>query len=449
MMLNRLIWLAWLVTYAVSSHAAPATSQAFEHQERNRDAFARPVPTLSAAELRVFNFGSRLFNTNWIQPPASAVGFDGLGPTFNRVSCSGCHTRDGRGRPPIAGETELLSMLIRISMPGKDAHGAPKPVPGYGVQIQDRAIPNVPAEARVEITWQDMPGRYADGEPYTLRKPSIRLHDPAFGAWPKTLLSSARVAPAVFGTGLLEAVPAATLKALADPEDLNGDGISGRVNRVWSDLRKRHEIGRFGWKAGLPTLFEQNAAAAHADIGLSSAIHPKNNCPAPQKACSAAPNGGEPELSEAFLDKLTQYVQMLAVPSARTTNKQGAKHFQDFGCASCHRPTLSTGESEFSFLHHQTFAAYTDLLLHDMGEGLTDQRPEFQASGREWRTAPLWGLGLIEVVNGHQFLLHDGRARGIAEAILWHGGEAEAAKEHFRKASQSQRTELVDFLNSL
>lgn len=448
-MRDRLLGLACLLVCGVTSYAVSTASKPFVHFEHNRDAFARPVPALTAAQLRVFNFGNRLFNTNWTQAPASSVGFDGLGPSFNRVSCSGCHTRDGRGRPPIAGETELQSMLIRISVPGTDAHGAPKAVPGYGTQIQDRAIPQVPVEARITVTWTEFPGRYADGERYSLRKPNFRLQNPGFGDFPKNLLSSARVAPAVFGAGLLEAVPEASLIALADPDDSNRDGISGRINWVWSPLHRRLALGRFGWKAGMPNLIEQNAGAAHADIGLTSPIHPKNNCPAVQTACARAPHGGEPELSQEFLEKLTQYVQMLAVPSQRAVNQLGAKQFQDFGCGACHKPTLKTGESEFSFLHQQSFSAYTDLLLHDMGPGLADQRPEFLANGREWRTAPLWGLGLIEVVNGHQLLLHDGRARGVAEAILWHGGEAEAAKERFRRASRSERKALVEFLNAL
>jgi CxxC motif-containing protein (DUF1111 family) len=434
---------------AISTSATPQTSTsaprpesalaAFQHSEHNRNAFARPASGLSAAELRIFHFGNRLFNTNWVQAPASAVGFDGLGPTFNRVSCSGCHTRDGRGRPPVIGETELTSLLLRVSVPGISAHGAPKEVPGYGTQINDRAIPGVSAEAGVAVRWIETQGRYADGSPYRLRRPVWTLNEPAFGAFPKDMMISARAAPAVFGLGLLEAVPEAVVRAQADPADADGDGISGRINLVYSAASKRMELGRFGWKAGVATLIEQNAGAAQGDIGITTALFPEENCPPPQRACAASPNGGTPELSSSFLDKLTLYVQMLGVPTPRPFVGNGAALFARFGCAACHRPELQTAQHAL---------AYTDLLLHDMGPGLADDRPEFAASGQEWRTAPLWGVGLIEVVNGHQLLLHDGRARGIAEAILWHGGEAEAAKEHFRKASRTDREALIEFVRT-
>jgi CxxC motif-containing protein (DUF1111 family) len=442
---------------SVAQSPAPAptsTDPSFSHSETNRDAFSRPAPALSAAELRVFNFGNRLFNTNWVVAPASAAGFDGLGPTFNRVSCSGCHLRDGRGRPPIDGETQMLSMLVRISVPGQDAHGGPKPVPGYGGQINDHAIPGVAPEARVELRWQELPGRYADGTAFSLRKPMVQFKEAAYGALPKTLLTSPRVAPAVFGLGLVDALSDADILALEDVLDANKDGISGRANRVYSPTTgARDAVGRYGWKANVATLAEQNLGAAVGDIGITSPLHPEQNCAAGQTACAKAVNGGAPELSAQFAEKLTLYVQMLGVPQPRPLTAQstrGESLFRQFQCSGCHVETLTTAaNSQLAFLRTQRFAPLSDFLLHDMGNGLADGRPDFGAGGSEWRTTPLWGFGLVPTVNEHALYLHDGRARGAAEAILWHDGEAKAAKEQFRSASATDRAALIAFLNRL
>ena len=418
----------------------------------NRNAFALAAANLTQDEVRVFFFGNRLFNTNWVVAPSSTDGFDGLGPLFNRVSCSACHTRDGRGQSPAGPDDEMMSALVRLSIPGENEHGGPLPHPLYGDQLAERAIPGVVPEGRVRLTWEEIPGTYADGTPYTLRKPVIDFTDLAAGPLDGAM-TSLRVAPAVFGMGLLEAVPVETLQALADPDDVNGDGISGRLNEVWDATAQATVPGRFGWKANQPTILQQTAAAAHGDIGLSTSLFPQQNCLATQADCLAQQSGGDPEISDEFLAKLVFYGQTLAVPLARHFDdpqvRQGAKLFAEIGCASCHTPMLRTGDAAVPALANQTFHPFTDLLLHDMGPGLADGRPDFLAGGSEWRTAPLWGLGLIELVNGHRFLLHDGRARGPAESILWHGGEAEAAKEAFRQLSKEEREALLAFLLAL
>ncbi len=435
-----------------NGHSTTINSKDVFHHEHNRDAFTRPVPALTSAQLRVFNFGNRIFNTNWVVAPASANGFDGLGPLFNRVSCSGCHLRDGRGRPPIDGETELLSALVRISLPQIKTGAAPIPVPNYGTQISDRAIPGVAPEASVTIRWQETAGKYSDGESFSLRKPIIEFHNLGYGELPKQIETSLRVAPAVFGLGLLEAVPEATVRALADPKDTNQDGISGRVNEVYSQQNKKVMLGRFGWKANAATLVDQNLDAALGDIGLTSEHSPVENCTAKQSACLQAPKGGAPEINANFANKLLQYVQMLGVPQPRPLDdagKRGQAVFVRMQCAHCHVEQLESGTADFAFLQKQRFRAYTDLLLHDMGEGLSDGRSDHHASAREWRTPPLWGIGLVHTVNNHTLYLHDGRARGLAEAILWHDGEAKAAKEAFRTAPKRDREALLSFLNSL
>lgn len=421
---------------------------ALSTQLTNRNAFAQSAPGLTFQERRDFFFGNRLFNTNWAVAPGSVKAFDGLGPTFNRVSCSGCHTRDGRGRPPLGNETQLDSMLIRIS----DAHG--NPLPNYGDQFNDRANNGIEAEGRVEFHWEMLMGQYADGTPYTLRKPVFKLVDLNFGPLGDDARLSPRVASEVYGVGLLEAVPAKEILAWADPDDQDGDGVSGRANYVPDPESGKRLIGRFGWKANQPTLRAQNSGAAAGDIGITNPVHPRENCPPVQKACADAPHGAEPDLSEEFLVKLTHYTRVLAVPERRNAHApevmKGSGIFAEIGCAACHRPTMKTGGNTLlNLLDDQTFHAYTDLLLHDMGPGLADDRPDNLATGREWRTAPLWGLGLVPVVNGHQQLLHDGRADGFAEAILWHGGEGEAAKERFRRLPKSDREALIAFLKSL
>jgi CxxC motif-containing protein (DUF1111 family) len=345
-------------------------------------------------------------------------------------------------------------MLFRVSVRGSGAHGGPKPHPSYGDQINDRAIPGVPAEARVELAWDEIAGRYGDGEAYRLLRPRVRLHDLAFGALGADGLISPRVAPQVLGMGLVDAIPDADLIAAADPDDRNADGISGRVNAVWDEPSQRMGIGRFGWKSNVATLLAQTVGAAHGDIGLSSPWFGDENCPPAQQACAGAPHAADADLSPAFVEKLVAYLETLAVPAQRgvalPVTLRGAERFEAMGCATCHTPVQRTRDDPSNpRLAAQTFAPFSDFLLHDMGEGLADGRPDFAAGGSEWRTAPLWGLGLLQTVNGHQRLLHDGRARGFAEAILWHGGEAEAAAEAFRRAPRAEREALLAFLSSL
>jgi len=345
-------------------------------------------------------------------------------------------------------------MLLRISIPGKDANGGVVPHPVYGDQISERAILHVEPEARAEITYTELPGTYGDGEKFSLRQPRYAITDLKYGDLGKDIMISPRVAPAMIGLGLLQEVPDETLLALADPDDADGDGISGRTNEVWDSLAGKKSLGRFGWKANQPNLRQQNAGAAVGDIGIATAMADGQNCTAAQPDCVKSINGGAPEMSDEFLDKLTLYTMTIAVPAQRKAHdpviRHGEEQFRAMGCASCHMPTLQTRSVEdLPELANQTFHPFTDLLLHDMGEGLADNRPDFEATGREWRTPPLWGLGLIPVVNKHDLLLHDGRARGAAEAILWHGGEAEPARETFRNAAKPERDALIAFLNSL
>jgi CxxC motif-containing protein (DUF1111 family) len=420
----------------------------------SRNALSFPAPSLSAADRRRFEVGDSFFTKNWVTAPSSTEARDGLGPTFNAQACSSCHVLDGRGAPPDPeGSDARLGLLLRLSVPGETATGGPAEDPAYGGQLDDRAILDVPAEGRVNVTVETISGTYADGTPYELTKPTYTVVDPAFGPLGDDTMISPRLAPQVVGMGLLEAVPDELLLDAADPDDTDGDGVSGRPNRVWDARSGERVVGRFGWKANVATVEQQVAGAFHGDIGITSVLHPDENCPDAQPACAASATGGSPELTDDRLAAVTFYGRTLAVPAMRDVDDEtvaaGANVFADLGCTACHTPTLTTGDSDIAALSDQTIHPYTDLLLHDMGSGLADGRPDFEATGSEWRTPPLWALGIVDEVNGQRFLLHDGRARTFEEAILWHGGEGARAAEAFRTASAEDRAKLLAFLEAL
>lgn len=420
----------------------------------SRNAFTFSARNLHPDRKAQFFTGNSFFNENWVAAPASTLARDGLGPLFIARSCSACHFKDGRDKAPAQGELSR-TLVVRLSLPGKDLKtGAPKPEPTYGGQLQTRALPGVRGEADLRVQWEDIPGTYGDGETYTLRRPRYSFTNEAYGALHPDLRISVRVAPAVIGLGLLEAIPAATMDKLADPDDKDSDGISGRVNRVWDAVAGKIVPGRFGWKAEQPSVSQQVAGAFNEDMGLTSSLFPHENSSANQSNLVTLASGGSPEVTDAIMDAVVLYSQTLAVPARREVNhpqvQGGEKLFLEIGCAGCHVPELRTGsQHSLTELNEQSIRPLTDLLLHDMGEGLADGREVFEASGNEWRTPPLWGIGLIKTVNGHIELLHDGRARNLAEAILWHGGEAERAKEQFRNLSKAEREALLRFLESL
>ncbi len=406
--------------------------------------YSLPAPNLSAENLEIHLKGDMQFEQSFVKAPALVN--PGLGPLFNNNSCSNCHVGDGRGRPPFEGG-QLESMLIRISISGSDIHGGPNPVPGFGDQLQTKAVLGSEPEGFVNISYVEIQGSYPDGTKYSLRQPLYNIS----GSVTSGILHSPRVAPSVFGLGLLEAVPEQTILANADEEDNNGDGISGKANYVWNFRTNKFEIGKFGWKANTPTLLQQTAGAYNNDMGITSVYYPMENCYSNEN-CDTA--GDDPEITTETLNSVALYVQTLAVPSRRNFDdpavKSGKTLFRQIGCASCHITELKTGiHPEIPELSHQTIHPYTDLLLHDMGEELADNRPDYKADGREWRTPPLWGIGLVEIVNGHTFFMHDGRARNFEEAILWHNGEGKTSKENFVKLSKENRESLIKFLKSL
>jgi CxxC motif-containing protein (DUF1111 family) len=433
---------------------APNSGGATTVQADNRKAFAQPAANLEVEQRGEFFIGNAFFNSPWVVAPASAGARDGLGPLFNARSCDACHNNDGRGRPPEKPDERPVSLVIQFATPTPGDNNEPGADPRYGVNFNPFAIGGIKAEGNVVIEHREITGTFADGSTYSLMAPEYRFIELEYGELAHDTSFSPRVAPSVIGSGLLEAISEAQLLEGADPEDRDGDGISGRPNHVWDHLLKRAVIGRFGWKSNQPDIAHQTAAAFSAEIGMSTSLRPDQNCTSVQTDCAAAPTGGAPEISDTIFQHIVNYQRMLGVPIRRHLDdketQRGARLFVTAQCAACHRPTFVTGDiKDAPWLSQQKIHPFTDLLLHDMGEQLADGRADFEASASEWRTPPLWGLGLQKTVNDHTRLLHDGRARDINEAILWHGGEAQRAQEAYRNMSQADRTALLKFLESL
>ncbi|MEM7370736.1 MAG: di-heme oxidoredictase family protein [Bacteroidota bacterium] len=421
--------------------------------DQSRNAFGFQAPGVNGHDELLFFVGNSFFNQNWVTSPASTTARDGLGPFFNARSCAACHFKDGRGQPPTSSGAIAEGLLLRLSIPGTGPRGEPLPEPNYGDQLQDQSVLEAPREGGYEIQYMEIPGSYPDGHSYSLRSPSYEFVELAYGGMSPMVQISPRVGQQIIGLGLLEAVPEETILGMSDPDDTDNDGISGKPNLVWEVESQSHVLGRFGWKANQPSLLQQTAAAFHGDIGITTPLFSEENC-LPNRPCDSLPNGGNPEIPLDDLQKVVLYVSTLAVPARRNWEEQdvlkGKQLFAQIGCTSCHIPELKTGtHARFEALSHQTIRPYTDLLLHDMGEGLADNRPDFDASGQEWRTPPLWGIGLFPTVNGHSFYLHDGRARNLEEAILWHGGEAGASRRRFKELSIIERNQVIQFLESL
>ncbi|MFJ4142230.1 di-heme oxidoredictase family protein [Pseudomonas sp. NPDC089734] len=433
-------------------------------QKSDQNAFSLPSANLSPVRRLDFSVGNSFFRNPWVIAPSTTTARDGLGPLFNTNACQNCHIKDGRGHPPEPGDSNAVSMLVRLSIPDNPAYAeviqrnGVVPEPTYGGQLQDMSIPGVAPEGKVRVEYDPLTLRFRDGMTVELRQPTLRITQLGYGPMHPDTHASARIAPPMIGLGLLEAIPEAALLANADPDDKNGDGISGRANWVWDDARQKVVMGRFGWKAGQPTLNQQNVHAFSGDMGLTTSLKTADDCTSSQTDCLEAPNGngpnGEPEVSDNILRLVEFYTRNLGVPARRNVNDpqvlEGKNLFFKAGCQQCHTPQFTTrADAAEPELANQVIRPYTDLLLHDMGEGLADNRTEFQATGREWRTPPLWGLGLTEAVSGHTQLLHDGRARNVMEAILWHGGEAQAAQRQVLAFDAEQRAALLAFLNSL
>ena len=398
--------------------------------------------------------GRGFVRQTWVVSPSLNPDVAGLGPTYNRPSCISCHPHNGRGQPPEVYGEPMRSMLVRLSVPGVDAFGGPRHELNYGDQLNEFGVPGVAGEGEARIEWVSLNKILPDGESITLRYPKVTFHKLAYGPLDNAAMYSPRVASVIYGLGLLEAVPEADILAIADEQRREGKGIAGTANRVWDVAKQASVLGRFGWKANQPTVRQQIAAALVGDMGITTPLFPQPNCPPSQAACTAQKVDIHPELSNETLDKMALYHYTLAVPARRDVDmpavKHGEKLFTEIGCSGCHRPSLKTGDFPVHpALAGQLIHPYTDLLVHDMGEGLADGRPDGIANGRQWRTSPLWGMGLLEKINEHTTLLHDGRARNPLEAILWHDGEAQDARVRFEQLNKADREAVIAFLMSL
>ena len=409
-------------------------------------AFTFPAANLSRSLRTRFFTGNAFFNQAWVAAPASTTARDGVGPMFHARSCSACHFRDGRGAPPDAGGLVEEGVVKLAVIRDGEAHADPR----YGGQLQPFGIDGVLGEASPIVQWAEEAGVFPDGTEYSLRTPTLTLEAPAYGEFDENIQTGIRMAPGMVGLGLLEAITAEDIEAGADADDTDGDGVSGRVQRVDG------VIGRFGWRAGATSVDEQIAGAFSGDMGLTSALRPDEQCTESQPECTAAGNGNDEEgyeVNSNVFEAVAVYSRTLAVPARRSVANAdvlaGRELMKEVGCTSCHTERFTTGPATIPALADQRIFPYTDLLLHAMGDGLADGVPEHEASGSEWRTPPLWGIGLIDAVNGHLFLMHDGRARGFEEAILWHGGEGEGARERYMELSAGERAQLIRFLESL
>ncbi|MCT4655671.1 MAG: c-type cytochrome [Cohaesibacter sp.] len=433
-------------------------------------AYSHPNLPMSREDRQKFQLGFSIFKKLWVSSPASTKASDGLGPLYNARSCLRCHPANGRGHGLEPGNPDTRTFLMRLSVPAvsdeekallssKEVNALSEPT--YGGQLQDRALPGLPAEAQIAVSYETRDVTLAGGEVIALRKPSFSLKDYGYGQPRKDMQTSPRIATAMVGLGLLDAIHPADIAANADPDDEDGDGISGKIN--WVKDKRSGEIvpGRFGWKATEPNVYQQSSHAAVGDLGLSVPILPSHvgDCTKVQEICNRFPHGGQEnlgglEIPQVPLDLMVFYTANLAVPERRNaqdpTVLAGKKVFYEAGCVSCHRAKYVTRRDAEAKQHQfQLIWPYSDLLLHDMGEDLADHRPIADASGSEWRTAPLWGIGLAKAVDPEATFLHDGRARTLLEAVLWHGGEAQAARDKIVSLPKEQRDALIAFLNSL
>ena len=448
------------------------------------ESYSKPSSNLTASRKGHFFIGNAFFRQPWVIAPASTDSRDGLGALFNVAACQSCHVKDGRGHAPMTSDDDADSLLIRLAMPAttdeqrqqlqnslieKVVH------PMYGGQLQDRGIQGVPAEARIAVQWTDKPVTFADGHVETLRAPTFNLTKPGYGAFDDDLMVSPRVALPMIGLGLLEQIPDEAIKkqAVDNKNSTNGD-ISGKFNRVMDPQTGKHALGRFGWKAGQTKLITQNQSAFNEDMGLTSNIRPHESCMPTQTACMNATTGADEqgngkspvEVNDEVAKFVEFYTRNLAVPHRRDADDTlvlaGKKRFYDMGCQSCHTPRYQLPKTDDDHLeqHGQVIYPYTDLLLHDMGDDLADRtiagklpakniQVEFLANSYEWRTPALWGIGLAQTVDPQATFLHDGRARTLMEAVLWHGGEAQKQQQKVLKLDKQGRSELNAFLQSL
>lgn len=418
---------------------------------KSKMAFMRQAKGMSHDETDIFILGKSFYRTPWVEAPSATTARDGLGPLFNANTCMHCHPGNGAGVAVNEDGSMSRSLLIRLSHRSTDDKEAMekigfKPDSTYGAQLSKNGSHTVAAEGKPVVTYEEISGKYPDGTEYSLRKPRYTIENLGYGAMDKDTVIAPRIGSALIGLGQLELIDEKDLLSYEDVNDSNGDGISGKANYAYSPETNTTIMGKFTWKASATSVKHQSAAAAHNDMGLSNPLFPLHNCTSKQKECLKEAEKGRYglDMPEERLSAIGYYLRNLAIPEQREPkkHKDGEKFFQALNCNACHVESYKTTMG-------LTIKPYSDLLLHDMGEGLADGRPEFLATGSEWRTAPMWGMGLYDKVSGEANFLHDGRARSVEEAILWHGGEAQKSKDDFMALDKKSRAKLIGFLNSI
>ncbi len=404
-------------------------------EDRSSSAFDNPAPNLSDEDFERHLDAEVVFEATFVSAPSDVN--PGLGPLYLNTSCVACHPGNGRGLPVVGDGPLGTHLSVRIERDEPGPQGSPG---GPGAPLRDHALPGWEPEAYIDISWIETPGNYPDGTPFSLREPSVEVTLADGSVLAAEDMRTLRIPTPVFGLGLLEAIPEETILDLADPADEDGDGISGRANNiVFDESLQRNVVGRLGWKAQEPGLFQNSAGGFAATMGIANPLFPDED--------------GNVEVDDETVDLAAFYMTTLAVPMRADWDdpkvRRGEKLFASLGCSACHTPDLETGDHEISALRNQLIHPYSDLLLHDMGPGLADGAPDFGATGNEWRTRTLWGVGLTETVLGTAAYLHDGRARTREEAILWHGGEAASASVGFQTLPREDRSALLRFLSSL
>lgn len=421
--------------------------------------------------------GQAIFEKLWVFAPASTKSSDGLGPFYNARSCQQCHNETKKTDQDFP-TSLVIQLSIEPSNKGNQNEASLKhlketgfiPEPTYGKQLQTFAYPGAYAEGYINAKKRNKHIQFRDGESVNLHYFEYSIKHLAYGTLHPNTHYSVRVAPRMINLGLLDQIPDASIEASADPDDINQDGISGKVNTVWNPETQSNDIGRFGWKAAKASLNQQNLAALSTDIGISSWLfpNPEGDCTAHQHHCVTLAQTSEthlsknpqhnrsslPEATKDMTDLLLAFTRNMGIHSPLSFNaqahKEGERLFSEIGCVRCHqaRFNIETSNSQNSTQTHSIWP-YSDLLLHDMGIDLSDNRKEFQASGQEWRTAPLWGIAeyLRQIKVPH--FLHDGRANSVLDAILWHGGEAKSSNDAFKKLTQQQRTHVIEFVEAL
>lgn len=418
----------------------------------NSRIFEKEIQGMSNDEYDFFILGKSFFRIPWVEAPSATTARDGLGPLFNANTCTSCHPRNGRGFGRRANGQLDRSVVVKLSAKPKGLKSEVIALKKYGVlgdktyggQVQVSSVFNVPHEATPLLHVNKYQAIYPDGKVVALEKPMVTFKDKNYGDFEQDIAMSLRFAPALVGMGLIDLIDESDIVSWADPNDKNKDGISGRANYVYSHEHGKIMLGKFNLKASTPTLKEQIALAFHDDMGISNHLYPGLPCTKNQEKCLNAPKSKhEFDLTPLRLEAVNFYVSSLALPKQKITNKVGEEIFGTIGCASCHRPS-------FTLQDKRVVRPYSDFLLHDMGADLADGRSDFLASGSEWRTQPLWGLRHAKsVLKKEPRYLHDGRARTLEEAILWHGGEALRAKLSFMGLHVKQREALIEFLKEL